>query len=455
MKTKELPKAQTKVRNLLSKISEDFYLCRPDITVGKESFNAALLFGVLTELNRGNQLLFGEYGGGKTTSAEYLNAIFNNLPLDLVKRVALRGNPQLTKEDTVGRPHYGELHRFKELTVWQHFVLIKPKIFDEFNRIPESNQSVVLNGVDRGEWNYMNDFIYTCRQPFFATCNYSDRGNHALIQAILDRFDVAVESKFPGVANSLHISQDYFNDNDQILRDSNLTREALKVLNSGKSFEDIQSELEGIREQQQTRLEGERLAGLTEEERKLIEAEVGKITLEKEAEQYLAFLIAELNVTPKYGQKRSNDLIDKDNGKYLHTAFTGSGSRREEKSIVRYSKALAWIQGQQTVSLDHIMQVSPYVLWHRLKWTDEIIGKLRNDKRDDPLDLYITKTLLGNGTPEFPGIQGRYIEGREAYQLVIDCIGHGDYKRAKAEATKFAAADKGHPVFTDLLRDLA
>jgi len=73
--------------------------------------------------------------------------------------------------------------------------------------MPESNQAVVLNGVDRGEWNYLNDFISTGPQPFFATCNYADRGNNGLIPPILDRFDVAVESRFPGVANVLHIAQ--------------------------------------------------------------------------------------------------------------------------------------------------------------------------------------------------------------------------------------------------------
>src|SRR3989344_683372 len=275
---------QDKVKGLYDRIRSDFYLCRDDLPVGKDKFNSALLFGVLTELNRGNQILFGEYGGGKTTSAEYLNSVFSGLPLDLVKRVALRGNPQLTEEKMVGRPDYGKMHQGKEEVVWQHFVLVGPKIFDEFNRVPESNQAVVLNGVDRGEWNYLNDFISTGRQPFFATCNYADKGNNGLIPPILDRFDVAVESRFPGVANALHISQDYNNDNDRVLRDPALTRKVLTILNSGKPYEEVQKELEGIVEGRRGNLAREGLAGLTDIERARIEAEIKAIPLDRDAE---------------------------------------------------------------------------------------------------------------------------------------------------------------------------
>ncbi|MEM3113255.1 MAG: hypothetical protein QXI33_02415 [Candidatus Pacearchaeota archaeon] len=103
-------------------------------------------------------LLFGEYGGGKTTSAEYLNAVFNGLPLDLVRAVTIRGNPQETKETIIGNPDYGLMNTgdrgWAHKPMWTHWAMIGPKIIDEFNRIPESNQAVVLNGVDRGEWNY-------------------------------------------------------------------------------------------------------------------------------------------------------------------------------------------------------------------------------------------------------------------------------------------------------------
>ncbi|MAG52499.1 MAG: hypothetical protein CMH62_00880, partial [Nanoarchaeota archaeon] len=98
MSKKQTISSQDKVRGLYSRIGDDFYLCRDDLNISGEDYNSALLFGVLTELNKGKELIFGEPGRGKTTSAEYLHSLFYGLPLDLVKSVALRGHPQLTEE---------------------------------------------------------------------------------------------------------------------------------------------------------------------------------------------------------------------------------------------------------------------------------------------------------------------------------------------------------------------
>ena len=447
---------QDKVRGLYDRISKDFYLNRDDFEANGQKYNSALLFGTLTELGRGNMLLFGEYGGGKTTSAEYLNAVFNGLPLDLVKRVAIRGNPQLTEEKMVGRPHYGKMHQGEEDVVWQHFVMIGPKIFDEFNRIPESNQAVVLNGVDRGEWNYLNDFVSTRRQPFFATCNYADRGNNGLIPPILDRFDVAVETGFPGVMNALNIAQDYHNDKDQILRNPELTRKALVILNSGKPYEETQKELEAIVQEQHRRLIDSGFSVLTVEDKAEIEKGIRGVALDRDAEQYFAFLVAEMNSSQKYGQKRSidNPEGDKQKGLYLNTTFTGSGSRREEKSLVRYAKSLAWLQGEGEVNLDNISQVAPYVLWHRIKWTSETERAFKDSDRKDPLDLHIAKTLLQEGTEEIPGVKKRFAESQANYQRLIDLVSHGKVEQAIQEAKDFYADGKGHPIFLDTIRDL-
>ncbi len=447
-------KLQDKVRGLYDKIGSEFYLCRDDFESNGERFNSALLMGTLTELNKGNMLLFGEYGGGKTTSAEYLNSVFNKLPLDLVKRVAIRANPQLTEEKIKGRPHYGKMHQGEEDVVWQHFVLIPQKIIDEFNRIPESNQSMVLNGVDRGDWDYLNDFVSTGSQPFFATCNYADRGNNGLIPPILDRFDVSVESKFPGVANALYIAQDYHNDKDKILSDQKLTRKALEILSSGKSYEETQKELGQIVKSHEVALREKGFPVLSTDDKEKIEQEIRAVPFDRDAEQYFAFLVAEMNTSKKYGQKRSIDPASSEHGLYLQAAFAGSGSRREEKSIVRYAKSLAWLQNQEEVNLDHVTQVAPYILWHRIKWTPETEQTFRDNEREDPLDLYITKKILGDGTNELPGIKKRFAESQENYQRVIDLVGHGKIDQALQEAEEYAADGKGHPIFQDTIKDL-
>ncbi len=443
-----------KVRKLYQSISEELYLCRDDFSVNGESFNSALLFGVLTELNKGKQLLFGEYGGGKTTSAEYMHCLFNNLPLDLIKRVAIRAHPQLTDEKVIGRPHYGKLYGEEEEVVWQHFVLVGPKIVDEFNRMPEPNQSILLNGVDRGDWVYLNDFISTGPQPLFATCNYGDRGNNTLIPPMLDRFDVAVESKFPGVANANEIALDYHNQRDQQLRHPQLTLEAMQILNSGKDYSDIEEELKSIQGQFKSYLAEKGFPVLNEAEKEMAENEIKAIRFNKNAEIYFGFLVSEMNISPRYGQKRSIDEVGTDKGLYLNAAFKGAGSRRGEKSIVRYAQSLAWMQGRKKVNLEHVLRVAPYVLWHRLQWTEDTVNLFKERKRDDPLDLDITKTLLDDGSREFPGVKRRFVESKDNYQRVMNLVTEGSFNEARDLADEYSSGGKGHPMFLDMQKDL-
>lgn len=445
---------QKKIKNLYEQIRKDLYLCRDDLTIGNDKFNSSLLFGILTELNRGKQLLFGEYGGGKTTSAEYLHSLFHNLPIDIVRRVVIRGSPQLTQEKIIGRPDYGRMHQGQEKVVWQHFVLVPQKIVDEFNRIPEANQAIMLDGIDRGEWSYLNEHIPQGKQPFFATCNYEDRGNNTLIPPILDRFDIATESKFPGVAHAIAISQDYYDKKDEILRNPGISDEIINLLNSNKPYKEIRKDLSDISEKFRKELKKKGLETLTEEEFVEIGKEIDEIKLDKDAVTYLSFLISELNTHPKYGQKRSNDPISVDEGPYLFNLIEGSGSRREDKSIVRYSKALAWLQNLKEANLEHVLTTAPYALWHRLRLTEEVVNKLREDERTDPLLLYALKTLLNEGTNELRGVKRRFLESKDNYQNVMNFIKQGKLKEAEKLARMYSSNGKGHPIFLDLAQEL-
>ena len=193
---------------------------------------------------------------------------------------------------------------------------------------------------------------------------------------------------------------------------------------------------------------------LTEDEKKKIESEIKKIPLDKDAETYFTFLVSELNISPKFGQKRSIDPVNNEHGLYLQTAFAGSGSRREDKSMIRYVQSLSWLQNKDKVNLDHITQLAPYVLWHRIKWIEEIQSKFRDDSRNDPLDLYINKTLLSNGTNEMPGVKKRFAESRENYQRIMNALNNDNLKEARELAKKYAIDGKGHPVFIDLMKEL-
>ena len=70
-------------------------------------------------------------------------------------------------------------------------------------------------------------------------------------------------------------------------------------------------------------------------------------------------------------------------------------------------------------------------------------SRFRDDARDDPLDLYIAKTLLADGTQEMPGVKRRFTESQQNYQRVVDLIGHGKLDEAlkKQENTVLMVKD--------------
>ena len=69
MKNKRLFK---KAWDIYRFIEENLYLNRPDMTIGENKFNSALLFSFLTAINQGKEIIMREPGLGKTTSAEYI-----------------------------------------------------------------------------------------------------------------------------------------------------------------------------------------------------------------------------------------------------------------------------------------------------------------------------------------------------------------------------------------------
>ena len=179
-------------------LSESLYLSRPDIEINGFKFNSALLMSLLTGLCQGKELIVGEPGLGKTTSAEYVCSLLYRFPLGIIWASEVSGHPEQTEEKIIGRPDLGKLNQGEEFVIWSHFTLLPIKIVDEINRLPETKQSIILDGVDRGNWEYLNDAVINREYCLFATANYQDRATHTIIAPLIDRFDVMVESKHPG-----------------------------------------------------------------------------------------------------------------------------------------------------------------------------------------------------------------------------------------------------------------
>ena len=105
-------------------IQENLYLNRPDMEVKGVQFNSALLMSLLTGLSQGKELIIGEPGLGKTTSAEYVCALLYRFPLGTIWGSEVSGHPEQTDEKIIGRQYLGRLKQGDEVVVLYHFALL-------------------------------------------------------------------------------------------------------------------------------------------------------------------------------------------------------------------------------------------------------------------------------------------------------------------------------------------
>ncbi len=432
---------QSKARAIYDKVKDELYLCRPNLKVGNEAYNDHLLFGILTQLNNGTQLVYGPYGGGKTTSSAYLNSMFYGLPLKVVRGAIVRGNPQITKHEVVGRPDYGKLSLGKEEAIWQKFCMIPPKIWDELPRTPESTQAIALAGIEEGSWTTLNEHVYEGRRPFYATANFADRGSNTIIPALKDRFDIATVVGFPGLANSRAISRRYNKEQELILEDDGITEEAEDLMLTGK-YKEVHSRLPNLRERFSGVLTSRGIPVLIDQEKKQIDREISEVGLDDLAEAYCTLLTAELNI-PQEGDYLRNLLAQT------------SESRRLDQVVVRYAQSLAWLQGRENVNLEDVLNIAPYALWHRVEWNDAVKGRGSfATYRGADLDLRIAKAMLNEGSTGAEGLKKRLEQNAGNIKELAGLLKEGKEEEAKKLLDGITSTGRTHPFFLDVKREL-
>jgi hypothetical protein len=433
---------QTRIRDIYTYISENLYLNRPDITVKDESFNSTLLLSLLTGLNRGKELIIGEPGLGKTTSAEYVGSILYRYPLGVIWGSEVSGHPEQTEEKIIGRPHLGELNKGREKVVWSNFAQIPVKIVDEINRLPETKQSMILNGVDRGNWEYLNEILINDEYSLFATANYQDRGTNTIIAPLIDRFDILVESRHPGSNIAYTIGKEALSYNP--LRHPQYERELQQILRGDNSYEEKMAQAEGVCDLFGEYIKGTLgIEGLTKEERQKINEQRMGLDYDIDANAFVRMTLAELSFCHKFGQKRSVEACEDGchyTG-YLCHHIKNCASNRLPMSIRNYAQTLAWFLEDDEVDLEHIRLIMPYVLAHRLQWKDSYLSKKEGEARHDPFQIYLVK----EATEE---IFQRYNEQRD-YLLEALSIG---YRACAGEAITPLEGD--HPIYEEIKKDI-
>ncbi len=424
---------QATVRDIIAFIQDRLYFNRADLDIKGQSHNAALLFSALTGLLGGKILIVGEPGLGKTTSAEYIGALLYRLPLGAVWEAEVSGHPEQTEEKIVGRPDLGALNRGDEEVVWSAFSVLPVKVIDEINRLPETKQSLILNGVDRGSWTYLNQVQINEEYCLFATANYQDRGTNTIVVPLLDRFDAMVESKYPGANLSWMIGAE--SPPASLLRDPQRER-AIQARLADRNG-DVEAICADYGKAISKRLS---VPTLGRAEREAIRNEMAALPVRPDASAFVRTFLAELSFCCKYGQKRTHEVC----GEGCH--YTGylcyevqtCPSNRLPISLRRYAQALAWLLRDSEVDLEHIRTVLPYTCAHRIQWRDEHEAQ---DRREDALPIHRAREAVRR-------VFRRYTEQSDRIQSALIAanrlVNGEDVQPVQGE----------HPIYMEIMRDL-
>ncbi len=427
------------MKRLYDLICTRLYYGDERLEVNREKYDPLVLFGILTLILDGKELIFGEYGSGKTTSSERIASLVKAVPLEFVQAATIHGHPEQTEEKIKATLDLAALEKGgKEVVRWKITPFCPAIIIDEINRLPPGKQSMLLNEVDRSIWSYRGSTLITTNKAFFATINYQDTGTTKLIPPLLDRFDIAVETGRIHPVRKRFIRRGV---NDGFLRDARLTEEMIAHIHelNGKEAEKYVKEVSSdFREKIMERLkkEGIKLEIPTWNEMRKMRKEIEKIDVSDDVELFLDYLSQEA-----YCQLGRKDFARCDGCHYAGYICSDiySISNRAERSVFIYSKALAWFEGGD-VSLSHVMAVLPYALWHRGGVSDAKLAEVRDVEKDTSDEFHAVKDAIAKAM--------RRWEEHRNYQIVAyKALKEGDLEKMEQMAEKI-----GHPFFTSLLR---
>ena len=432
------------IRGIYELVRNKFYLGDESFEIGERRYEPVTLFGIITCILNGRELIFGEYGSGKTTSSERISSILKGLPLEFIQASTIHGHPEQTEEKMKATLDLGTLEREgREVVRWKVSVFSPVLIIDEINRLPMGKQNMILNEIDRNIWSYRGEtIVFNEQKTFFATVNYQDLGTTRMIPPLLDRFDIAIET---GRVHPIMKRVIRRGIGDDILRDRKMTVEIIEYLREMNTSDKVDEVLKFIEEKSEEfkdkledRLKEEGFSveiPRHDDVEKMVE-EIEGVEVSEDAELFLDYLGQE--VYCQLGLRKDFSKCDGCHYANFVCSDLYAISNRAEISLFKYAKALAWIE-EEDLSLEHIVAVLPYVLWHRSEINYRKISEVRDFEKDCCDELYAVKDMIA-------GVKRRWEEHRDYQIEAYRCIIREDYRKLKEIAKSI-----NHPFFKSLL----
>jgi hypothetical protein len=437
-----LDSARKKISDLSSVIGDNFFLGLPDVKFNR--LPPAVAITIITTLTGGSQILFGNYGRGKTSLAEDISSLIFGVPLSVVQRAEAHGSDQAAPESYIAVPVMKDLDRIR----WKPHVLLPARIFDEFNRLPERAQVHYLDGVGRGYYEYGGILLRTDKGPFFGTANWPDGGNNELIPPIKDRIDSAVVVTGVNPAQELGKGAREFNEED--IDDKEISDQMNRVLSDvtvgpGESVSEMYASLKEKMEELSSRFRVVLSNNLglkvpKPNELAAVRKAMKEMPVSKDALGFRYFLNSEFTC-PNCGEKTPEHTSCSETCHYFYEISSGSKSASDQGyafsnltthvssrvtdptsgALHTYSAAYAWLMGDSVVEPKHIAAIMPYVLWHRVKFTERFTAANRPTTNGRNLELYLSEVLAAQ-------ILRRYEDAKPEVMNAIDALTKGDGK---------------------------
>ena len=375
-------KTAVKAKKIYDLITNNFIFTNADSKdVNGSRYVSSGLIPILTGIVGGKQLIFGNPGNGKTTTAELVSSLLYGFPLDaVISNAEIHGHPEISAEDIFGSLSLPDM-KYMNWSPFAQFPYFK--IVDEINRLSGKQQDMLLNLADRGVSKYLNNTLTTEESAIYATANYEDSGNTELILPLKDRFDVSTEMRQLGPLERILLVNN--NDDSSILENKKVSDNIKTVLSKNSPYEDKLKELEdisqGYNEGLKTKFEehlGIKLDDVVINHNELRKTRnyINNIPFSENAIIYLGVIHAEI-AKPDGTERIPGGITIEKNSHYSNTEYAfnkiyNDVSNRFTKSLAKYSKAYAWFDGKKEVEPLYIALMLPYVLAHRVNFTDSL-----------------------------------------------------------------------------------
>jgi MoxR-like ATPase len=317
-----------------------------------QSYSSYVLLPLLTFATRRKCLFVGGPGRGKTASA-ILMGILAGYSVREVRRAMQHGHPQMTIADLLGNPLPADLVNAQSMDAiriaWRSWLGMRVKIIDEYNRIPTRTQSALLTVMGDNYAEVLNH-VYECPDSAWYLTANDDRGGgtYQVIEALRDRIDVVVQA--------LAFNPRFL---DELL---------LRIEENIRPEEAVPPEIVFSEAEVDQLGRTIRAIEVPAPIRRRLEFFTSQFELMESAGAQFEYLTKD---TVRLSGVEWAQVIAADNGrdrlKDLGCQTRNGLSVRNLMTLLVYAKALAFFRGNQSVELEDLRQVLPFVLHDKLQ----------------------------------------------------------------------------------------